>query len=111
MWGRRATAGILAALLLAAGCRGGDRRPAKTEAPVERRPLAEVLAAHTPRLMAIRGVVGTCEGALDDGAPCFVVMVSALTPALRDSLPKALEGWPVRIDETGEIRPLGGGAR
>jgi hypothetical protein len=110
MWGRHAAA-ALAAVLLTAGCRAGDRTPPPTEKAVARRPLTEVLAAHTPRLMALAGVVGTCEGALDDGAPCFVIMVAALTPALRDSLPQTLEGWPVRVDETGEIRPMGGGAR
>ena len=73
-----------------------------------RPPISDVLARHTPRLMAIPGVVGTYEGALEDGAPYIGILVAKLTPALRDSLPRELEGWPVRVEESGEIKPMGG---
>ena len=96
----------LAAMLLAGGCRSGARHEPGGETAVAQRPIEAVLADHTPRLMALAGVAGTYQGALDDGSPCIAIMVVALTPALRDSLPKMLEGWPVRVEETGEIRPL-----
>ncbi len=70
------------------------------------RPIAEVLAAHTPELMALPGVVGTAQGARRDGAPVIVVMIARHDAALERRIPKRLEGWPVRIDVTGEIRAL-----
>lgn len=103
----RAAILALALALLAGGCRSHTRHEPEGATTVAERPLTDVLAAHTPRLMALPGVVGTYEGALDDGTPCITIMVSELTPALSDSLPKVLEGWPVRVEVTGEIRPLG----
>ncbi len=76
-----------------------------------RRPLADVLAAHTPALMAIPGVVGTAEARTPDGRPCILVMVVRLTPGLRDALPRELEGWPVRVEVTGAIHALPESAR
>ncbi|MHB8079490.1 MAG: hypothetical protein ACYDIE_09560 [Candidatus Krumholzibacteriia bacterium] len=105
----RAATLALALALLAGGCRVGAHRGPGGETKVAQRSLTEVLAAHTPRLMALPGVVGTYEGALEGGTPCITIMVSAMTPALRDSLPKTLEGWPVRIEVTGVIRPLDAG--
>jgi hypothetical protein len=75
------------------------------------RTLTEVLAAHTPELMQTPGVVGTAESRLDDGRPCILVMVVRLTAELRARLPHQLEGWPVRIEETGEIHALPDTAR
>ena len=70
------------------------------------RPLTEVLAAHTPDLMKIPGVVGTAESRLDDGRPCILVLVARMTPEVRERVPKQLEGWPVKIEVTGEIRAM-----
>jgi len=69
-------------------------------------PLREVLARHTPDLMKMPGVVGTAEAQLSDGRPCVLILVAKLTPALKRALPRELEGWPVRIDVTGEIRAM-----
>ncbi|HVP14554.1 MAG TPA: hypothetical protein VMS88_03355 [Terriglobales bacterium] len=70
------------------------------------RPIADVLASHTPELMELRGVVGTYQGARADGSPVIVVMVVKKTPALERRIPKRLEGWPVAIQVTGEIRAM-----
>ena len=70
------------------------------------RPLRVALAAHTPELMSLPGVVGTAESALDDGRPCIQVLVARLTPALRKRIPETIEGWPVRVQEAGEIRAM-----
>ncbi len=75
-----------------------------TSAP--QRPLAEVLAAHTPGLMRTPGVVGTAESRLADGRPCILVLVSRMSPGLRDRLPRELEGWPVKVEVSGEIRAM-----
>jgi len=96
---------LLVAAFAIGGCRGGNAPPGGSET-MPRRPMADVLAAHAPRLMALPGVVGTYEGATRAGAPCIRVMVVKATPALRDSIPSELEGWPVEIEESGEIRPL-----
>ncbi len=73
---------------------------------MSRRPIAEVLAAHTPELMSWPGVVGTAQGADAHGAPVIVVMIVRHDAALERRIPRTLEGWPVRIDVTGEIRAL-----
>jgi len=70
------------------------------------RPLSEVLAAHTPEWMAIPGVTGTAESRLADGRPCILVLVVRLTPELAQRIPKSVEGWPVRIEESGEIHAM-----
>jgi hypothetical protein len=67
-----------------------------------------VLRAHDRELLAIKGVVGVYVGLLDDGkTPCLKVMVVAKTAELEKAIPKTLEGFPVIIEVTGEIRPLG----
>ena len=69
------------------------------------RPIADVLREQTDALMALPGVVGTAQGE-QDGAPCILVLVVRLTEELRARIPNGLEGYPVVIDETGEINAL-----
>lgn len=75
------------------------------------RPIADVLAAHTPELMALPGVVGTYQGARSDGAPTIVVMLASPDAGLERRIPRALEGWPVVVEVTGEIRAMPESAR
>ena len=75
------------------------------------RPIADVLAAHTPELMALPGVVGTYQGAHPDGAPAIVVMLARPDAGLERRIPRVLEGWPVVIEVTGEIRAMPDSAR
>lgn len=75
------------------------------------RPIAEVLAAHTPELMALPGVVGTCQGARADGAPTIVVMLASPDAGLERRIPRVLEGWPVVVEVTGEFRAMPDSAR
>jgi len=75
------------------------------------RPIAEVLAAHTPELMALPGVVGTYEGARPDGAPAIVVMLARHDAALERRIPRTLEGWPVVLEVSDEIRAMPDPAR
>ena len=74
--------------------------------PMPERPIADVLASHTPELMALPGVVGTYEGALPGGAPAIVVMLARPDAGLERRIPRVLEGWPVVIEVTGEIRAM-----
>lgn len=98
-------AGAFACLLVlgASGCRP---LPGKEPMPAPSRPLSEVLAAHTPELMAIPGVVGTAESLTTDGRPCILVLLAKSDPDVLAKLPSQLEGWPVRVEVTGWIRAL-----
>ena len=69
------------------------------------RPIADVLCEHTNSLMALPGVVGTAQGE-QDGKPCIMVLLVELTDDLRAQVPKELDGYPVVISETGEIKAL-----
>lgn len=69
------------------------------------RTIQEVLKEHTGELMAIPGVVGTGQG-ICDGKPCIKVYIIEMTPELSRKIPPFLEGYPVAIEETGEIRAL-----
>ncbi len=69
------------------------------------RSITDVLRDHTDSLMALPGVVGTAQGE-QDGKPCVMVLVVELTDDLRARLPTELDGYPVVISETGEIKAL-----
>lgn len=64
-----------------------------------------VLAEHTDRLMALPGVNGTGQG-LHKGQPCVLVLVVSSSPELERQVPSTLDGYPVRIEALGEVRPL-----
>ena len=64
--------------------------------------IEEVLNHHRDRLMAIPGVSGLGIGDMD-GNPAIVIMVRQLTPDLKARLPRALEGHPVVVEQSGEI--------
>ncbi|MBW2647058.1 MAG: hypothetical protein JRE23_12970 [Deltaproteobacteria bacterium] len=55
--------------------------------------------------MSLPGVVGTAQG-LCDNKPCIKIYVIKRTPELDEKIPDILEGYPVIIEETGEIRAL-----
>ena len=67
------------------------------------RTIAEVLKEHTTSLMAVPGVVGTGQG-LCEGKPCIKVFVIKKTPELVQKIPDTLDGYPVVIEETGEVK-------
>ncbi len=67
--------------------------------------IQEVLKAHTPELMSIPGVVGTAIGE-HKGELCIKVLVIEKTPELTRKIPSTLEGFPVVIQQTGEIRAM-----
>jgi hypothetical protein len=72
------------------------------------RDIDAVLRAHDRELLAIKGVVGVYVGLLDDGkTTCLKLMVVAKTAEIEKAIPKTLEGYPVIIEVTGAIRPLG----
>ena len=70
-----------------------------------KRPVDEVLMAHTTELMKLSGVVGTAQGE-QGGKPVILVLVKRATPRLRERLPRSLEGYRVVVRETGTIKAL-----
>lgn len=67
--------------------------------------IEQVLKEHTAKLMSLPGVTGTAQGLCDD-KPCIKVYVIKKTPELEQKIPETIEGYPVMIEETGEIRAL-----
>lgn len=72
------------------------------------RDINAVLADHDKQLLAIPNVVGVYVGLLADGkTPCLKVMLAQETSENERSIPRSLEGYPVVIEVTGKILPLG----
>ena len=66
-----------------------------------------VLRAHDKELLGVPGVVGVYVGLLDDGkTPCLKVMLARKSAETERAIPKNIEGFPVVIEVTGEIKPL-----
>ena len=77
--------------------------------PNPRRDINAVLADHDDRLLKVPGVVGVYVGLMEDGkTPCLKVMLAEESEAARRAIPKSIEGFPVVVEITGELRPLGG---
>jgi hypothetical protein len=91
-------------ILLIIGCNVNKQTDNKINLP--QRDINIVKEAHTEELMKIPGVVGVYVGQFDDGTPCIGVMVIKKTPELERKIPRIIEGYRVKIDETGEIKPL-----
>jgi hypothetical protein len=88
------------------GCSDGGRNNEGRKTTMKTRDINEVKEDHTKELMAIHGVVGVYIGAQDDGTKCIGVMVDTLTPEIEKKIPKMFEGHPVRVEETGVIKPM-----
>ena len=104
--GCRTRAAIVTLTILAAGCRAPSHSSPPAETHVPQRSLTAVLANHSPELIRIPGVTTVAESRGADGKPCVLILVTRLTPELRARLPQSLEGWPVVVEESGEIRAL-----
>jgi hypothetical protein len=68
--------------------------------------VTEVMDRHTDEVMRVDGVVGIAIGALPDSSFCIQVLVRERSEAIVGKLPEEIEGVPVVIEETGEIRPM-----
>lgn len=65
--------------------------------------IERVLARHSSAWMALPGVLGTGIG-LAEGRRCITVMVARATSGLRRRIPTEVDGYPIRIVETGRVR-------
>ena len=68
--------------------------------------ISQVIKDHADEVMAVPGVVGIASGLTNDGTPCILVLVARDSAELRKHIPEQLDGHPVIIDETGEIRAM-----
>jgi len=78
----------------------------KEKEQMQKKSIEEVMREHSDKIMSIEGVVGFYQGKLDDGRDCITIMVIELNEKLEELLPKELDGYPVIIEETGEIKPM-----
>lgn len=69
------------------------------------KPIEATLREHTDALMAIPGIVGVGQGLLGN-TPCIKVFVVEKTSALRQQIPKTLDGHPVVVEQTGVFKAL-----
>lgn len=73
--------------------------------------IRRAMDAHVEELMSHTGVVGVAIGMTGERIPCIQVLVIELTDELRDAIPGEIEGFPVTLEVTGEIRGMPGGDR
>lgn len=93
---------LMCALLVSCQANNGGERAVPT------RDVKTVMEAHVDELMKIQGVTGVAIGELEDGTPSIHVYVVEKSDEVVKRIPKALEGHPVDIIESGVIRPMSG---
>jgi hypothetical protein len=95
---------IVAAVLTVAvpGCRN-DRIDREQRQPMAGKTIQQVQEEHTLAWMAIPGVVGTALGQCD-GRPCILVLTASNTEQVREEIPPTVDGYPVVVRYSGEIR-------
>lgn len=67
--------------------------------------IEQVQQENTDAWMAIPGVIGTGMGQ-HKGKPCILIFTASNTEQVRRRIPSTVEGYPVVIQHTGEIRAL-----
>ena len=80
---------------------------AQNNSPSPKRDINAVLAAHDKELLAIPDVVGVYVGTLEDRSTlCLRVILARKNPETERKIPRSIEGYPVRVEVSGEIRPM-----
>lgn len=97
---------FLICLIVPFFCKQEPSEQKQSEETENMRDINLVLKTHVQEVMAIPGVVGIYVGATADNKPCLKVMVIKETEEIKKRIPKKLEGYPVFIDVTGEIKPM-----
>lgn len=98
----------LGAVMLFNSC--GREEASKTKEPPEMssRDIMTVMEAHVDELMKIPGVAAVAIGELEDKTPCIKVYVIEKTAEIEENIPAELEGHPVVVEVSGEIKPMSG---
>jgi len=103
-WQRCGMGLLFLAIVFASVC---QQNMAQSTLPSPKRDINAVLAAHDKELLAIPDVVGVYVGVLKDGrTACLKVMLARKNPETEKKIPNLLEGYPVVVEVTGEVRPL-----
>src|SRR5438045_8864427 len=104
---------LIAALCLSAVILVVSSIPVYSQAMVQntsskpKRDINAVLADHDKQLLAIPAVVGVYVGTSNDRrTPCLKVMLARATPEAQRKIPPEIEGYPVVIEVTGDVRAL-----
>jgi hypothetical protein len=74
---------------------------------MERKPLNEVFIEYQDSLLSIPGAQGFYESIMENGEKCIVIMIESDTESIRKNIPDSLEGYPVKLNVTGKIKPMG----
>jgi len=96
---------LISIAVLLIDCEGIKSSKHSAEYKMKRKPLEEVLKEYANVLMSIEGVTGAAQS-ICDGKPCIKVYTLEKIPKLEKKIPVTLEGYPVVIEKTGEIRAL-----
>jgi hypothetical protein len=67
--------------------------------------IKQVLEEHRSRLLNLPNVTGLAQGG-SPGAPHINIYVRSATPETLQQLPGSLEGFPVRVIETGPLQAI-----
>ena len=67
--------------------------------------IEDVISKYEDELLSKKGVVGVGVGECN-GKPCMKVYVVKITDELKKQIPKQLDGFPVELEEVGEIMAL-----
>lgn len=97
---------VFVLLLAAMACQNQIKEENHKAGSVPVRDINQVMQDHTAEWMALPGVVGVYIGAQEGGRLCIRVMVVKKNDMLEQTIPCNVEGHPVEIEETGEIRPM-----
>jgi len=73
--------------------------------PSSQKPIAQVIQEHRTSMLSIPGILGIGQGGSPD-TPHITLYVRAQILANLNSIPSILEGYPVVIQETGDIEAL-----
>ena len=96
--------GLALWLALSTCCHKRDMAKQKEKTPM--RDINAVMQDHSAELLAKPEVVGFYVGKLDDGRSCITVMLKSDNPQAKKQIPATLEGHPVQIIVSGEIKPM-----
>jgi hypothetical protein len=95
----------MACLAILLGCAATPPARAPGGHVLQEMTVEAVLMRHTAALMSLPGVVGTAQGRCGD-RDCIKVFVRRRTHELEQRIPASLEGYPVEIEVTGDLRAL-----
>jgi GH24 family phage-related lysozyme (muramidase) len=68
--------------------------------------IRQVKAKHERSWRAIEGVVAVGIGTTSDGTIGVIISVREMTREVRERIPARIEGVPIEVEVTGEIRAL-----